>query len=95
MMEVSCATRWFPVLFANGRGELAEGMSLPVRMSDIGAPIQFFSFFDNCRNSIKREEPGNPTVQSIPDLFVYLDIGHGLPSDGTGDGMSLDTLLDQ
>ena len=49
--------------------------------------------YDSYRPSIEREEVGSPITQNMPDRFAYVDIGNGVPDDGTGEMKTLNDLI--
>lgn len=76
-------------------GTVSVGLTLPVRSGADATGRQFISYFDNYRPSIDRNEPGSPVTQNMPDRFAYVDVGFGVPEDGSGEGVTLKELLQQ
>lgn len=76
-----------------GDGLVSAGVTVPVAFKDSPHGVQLMSFFDSYRPSIDREEIGSPITQNMPDRFAYVDIGRGVPEDGTGEITSLSKLL--
>ena len=74
-------------------GLVSAGVTVPVRSDGDGSGRQFMTYYDSYRPSIEREEVGSPITQNMPDRFAYVDIGNGVPDDGTGEMTALSGLL--
>lgn len=74
-------------------GLVSAGVTVPVRSDGDDSGRQFMTYYDSFRPSIEREEVGSPITQNMPDRFAYVDIGNGVPDDGTGEKATLSDLL--
>ena len=56
-------------------------------------PVQIFTVFSSDRPEREVEPPQNQLTTSLADEFHYVDLGAGVPDDGSGPAITLESLL--